>query len=222
MKRLRILLVDDDPLLLSLVGENLDSQPDLKVVAAASGGRQALEMLEELHDSIDVLLLDVAMPEMSGSECASRVRALYSSLTIVMFTSFEQESMLRESLLAGASGFLTKDLPTEELALVLHRANAGEIVLGPRPMSLVTESYLGDQNLDSDDRRFELAFRSLPERLSEVVIEIGRARTNQQIACSLGLTLGTTRGYVNEVLHRTGCRSRTEVAVRAVRLGLLA
>ncbi|MFZ1381962.1 MAG: response regulator transcription factor [Scrofimicrobium sp.] len=220
MSVLKILLVDDDELLLRLIGRNLSGCDDVEVVGTASNGYEAIKILERLGADVDVLLLDVAMPGISGPKTAALVRSIYPDLTIVMFTSFEKDSMLSESLRAGANGFLTKDSSTGELVDSLRRAVAGEKVFGRKPLSLLTGSYLGDSRLDEGDPEFEAAYNSMPPRLREVVVEIGRANTNDQIARSLGLGDGTIRSYVTDVLERTGCRSRTEVAVRAVRLGI--
>lgn len=220
MEELKVVIVDDDPLLLELVGGNLSAHKDVEVVATATDGLSGIEAVQELDGKVDILVLDAAMPGISGSETARLARLRFPELKILIFTAFERESMLSEALRAGANGFLTKDLPPDELVEMFRRVMGGETVLTQRPLSLLTGAYLKDGTLADGDEDFEVAWKQLPPRLQEVVQAIGRASTNDQIARTFGLSEGTVRGYVSEVLQRTGCRSRTEVAVRTVRLGL--
>jgi Response regulator containing a CheY-like receiver domain and an HTH DNA-binding domain len=213
---LKVLLADDDPILLDKVHGLLDSLDDIEVVAAVSDGCGALSALDE-HE-VDVALLDVDMPELDGIKTTEKIVAGHPDVTVVMLTAFEHQNSLKKSLAVGAKGFLTKDTPIETIAGLLHRARAGEAVFDSRPKEILVESYRGIPD-NVPDQDFLNKIESLTPRHKEALDLLVEAASNKEIAQTMGLSEGTVRLYVSEVLATTACKSRAEVAVKALRAG---
>ena len=133
LRSLRVLIVDDDPLIRTTFAEQLDSQRAITVVAAASGGRQAISLLMTGQQPIDVVLLDSDMPDMDGAQTARAIYERFPRMPIVMFTVFSRDEMLTDALAEGVNGFITKDESTENVAAALLRASRGEPVMSSSP-----------------------------------------------------------------------------------------
>ncbi|WP_075889217.1 response regulator [Actinomyces provencensis] len=217
MDPLRLLLADDDPALRESLASLLGSREDIDLVDSVPDGAAALGVLEER--CVDVALLDVDMPVLDGIDTTRRIVARHPDVTVVMLTSFAQDDFLDRALAAGANGFLTKDLPIASLARLLHAAVAGETVMGPRPTAMLAESYRSRVIQREEDPEFVAAIDALPTQLREVLGLLTRAASNRTIAKTLGLREKTAQAYVSDILRRTGCQSRAEVAVRALAIG---
>ncbi len=218
MRPLKLLLADDDRLTREGLAELLGERDDIDLVAVVGDGAAAIDALT--RTIVDVALLDVDMPVLDGITAARITAARHPGVTVVMLTAFEQEGFLAQALSAGAQGFLTKDIPIDQLAQLLHSAAAGITVMGPRPTAMLAKSYREQAARREDDPEFTKAVDKLSPRLRNVFDLLTRAESNQRIADLLGLSEGTARIYVSQVLTATGCSSRAEVAVRAVKVGL--
>ncbi|MEL4503844.1 response regulator transcription factor [Luteococcus sp. H138] len=215
---MRLLLADDDPVVLIGLAELLCQQSGIEVVGAVKDGEQAVEFCAA--HAVDVALLDVDMPIVDGVEAAKQILQRTPSVVVVMLTAFAHDEFLGRALAAGARGFLTKDLSAERIAELLRDAVAGQVVMGPKPLQMLVTAY-GARAVDSEARQeFARAAETLPVRLREVFDLLAQGLPNRVIARRLGLTESTTRVYVSKVLAHTGCRSRSEVAVKALGSGL--
>lgn len=218
MSPLRVLLADDDPPVRESLGSLLGAREDIELVAAVPDGLAALDAVA--RRPVDVALLDVEMPGLDGIETARRIAAWHPAIVVVMLTAFASDDFLDQALTAGASGFLTKDLPVARLADLLHEAARGGTVMGPRPTALLAEAYRSRLVQREEDPAFIAAVEALPGRLREVLSLLTHAASNRAIAAALGISEKTARMYASEILRRTGCRSRAEVAVRALNAGV--
>ena len=145
LRSLRVLIVDDDPLIRTTFAEQLDTQRAITVVAAASSGRQAISLLMTGQQPIDVVLLDSDMPDMDGAQTARAIYERFPKMPIVMFTVFSRDEMLTEALAEGVNGFITKDESTENVAAALLRASRGEPVMSSRPTRMLVNAYQSEQ-----------------------------------------------------------------------------
>lgn len=217
-KQLRVLLANDSPILRIELGSALASNDEITLVATVADGSDALGQLG--RHIVDVALLDVDMPVLDGVATARAIAAQHPDVTVVMLTAFEREDFLEQSLLAGASGFLTKDLPLKELVILLQHAASGKTVMGARPTALLAQSYREQARRKETSSDFIATVQAMPLRLKEVFDLLVAAASNRDIAHELHLSESTVRGYVSEILRLTGSRSRTEVAARALSSGL--
>lgn len=207
MTPLRVIIADDDPVFRHGMAAALDQYDDIDVLATVGDGEALLRGISG-HD-VDLALIDVEMPSLDGIGAARALASSRPDVTVVM-------------LAAGARGFLTKDMPVDEVVARLHDAAAGAFVMGPRPTAMLTEFYRTHTLHHCEDRVLKSTVESLPPRLREVFDLMSRAMSDKQISRQLHVTHGTARGYSTQVLHRTGCPSRTDLVLRAASAGLTA
>ncbi|MGJ9529876.1 response regulator [Actinotignum sp. GS-2025a] len=218
MDNIRILLADDDPIIREGLARLLNEQEGLAVVATAADGAQAIDQLRD--QKVDLALLDVDMPVMSGIEAAKRISQDYPHIVIVMLTVFEHEDSLGEVIGAGVRGFLTKDIVAPELAQLIRKAYGGQQVMAPRPTEILITSYEKIQQNKEEYADFVTAVEQLPEHLRTVFHLLLQALANKNIARQTGLSETTVRSYVSDILARTGCATRAELGITAIKAGI--
>lgn len=214
---LRVALIDDDAFLLDAMSTLLRSQEDVDLVGTGVNGLEAVQLA--IRHKPDVMLLDVDMPAVDGIEAARQINERFPKIVVIMLTAFEQRESLGRSLAAGAKGFLTKDVPIDHIVQQMHRAVRGETVMAPRPVKILVDSYTQQAQHRESDQRFIEAADALSDRLADVLELVITAASNRKIAEALHISEGTARNYVSQVLELTGCATRSEAAVRALRAG---
>ena len=125
----RVMMVDDDPFILTVFAEQLDAQPSVSVCATAAGGGQALKTLSSRSHCIDVVLLDISMPDLDGIQTARAIHKQYPEIPLVVFTAFSRDDMLAEALAEGVNGFITKDESAEDVATAMVRKDVHACLL---------------------------------------------------------------------------------------------
>lgn len=214
---MRILLADDQPLLLSALTTVLNAQPDIDVVATAHNGAEAVERAREY--SIDVAVLDIRMPVMDGIAAAKAIMPLGPK--VIMLTTFDDDALVQASIEAGVHGFLLKDADPEVLADAVRTVARGESVLASGVTGKVLEWVRGGvdkQNALSDFERQGLGL--LTGRELEVLAEIGAGATNAEIAQTLFIAETTVKTHVSSLLAKLGARDRIALVLIAQRTGI--
>lgn len=192
---IRLVIADDQALVRGALGALLDLEADLTVVGMASDGAEAVRRAEELQP--DVCLMDIQMPGKDGVEATRRIRAASPGTRVLIVTTFARPGYLRAALDAGASGFLVKDTPAEQLAEAVRRVHAGLRVLDP---VLAADSLFDGANPLSDRERQVLRLAS-------------DGRPAAAIAAEVFLSAGTVRNHLSSAIGKTGAANRTQ-AVR--------
>jgi DNA-binding NarL/FixJ family response regulator len=211
-----VLVVDDHAVVRRGLLAFLESEPDIDVVGDASGGTQALEVLARLDSEgrrPDVVLMDLVMEPIDGIESTRQLRARYKDVEVVALTSFGEDERLHAALDAGASGYLLKDADAEEVASAIRAAHRGELQLDPALARRLLSSLWAAQG---DDSKAELTAREL-----EIVRLLGAGKANKEIAGELAISERTARTHVSHILAKLDLSSRTQVALWAVREGLV-
>jgi len=206
--RLRLLLVDDHAIVREGIRAVLEEQPDLAVVGECGSGDEAIAVAESLAP--DIVLLDLCMPGTGPVETIRKLRALLPSLRVMVFTSFGEDEIVRDTLDAGATGFLLKDAMQDELVSAIRSVAAGQPWLAPAAQRQLMEML----------RRPEQPPDALTSRETDVLRLIAQGCSNKAIARTLGITEGTVKGYVSQILAKLGVEDRTQAALHAVRKGL--
>jgi len=196
--RIRLLIADDQALVRGALGALLELEPDLTVVGLASDGAEALRLAEELRP--DVCLMDIQMPGMDGVEATRRVREASPTTQILIVTTFARPGYLRSALDAGASGFIVKDTPAEQLAEAVRRVHRGVRVLDP---ALAADSLFDGAN-------------PLSERERQVLRLAEDGRSAAAVAAEVFLSAGTVRNHLSAAIGKTGAANRAQ----AVRIAL--
>ena len=216
----RVLLVDDQPLLLLGFRMVLETQPDLEVVGEAGDGVQGVAMTQALLP--DVVLMDVRMPVMDGIEATRQIVESGSAARILMLTTFNLDEYVFAALRAGASGFLLKDVPPGDLLSGIRAVAAGDAVVAPSVTRRLIAAFAGHLPDPSTGRSpTDERLQQLTEREREVVLEVARGRSNAEIAQQLHLSQATVKTHVGRILTKLALRDRVQVVVFAYEAGIV-
>lgn len=211
----RVLLVDDQAMIRAGFKLLIDNQPDLEVVGEADTGRAALSLAEELGP--DVILMDVQMPDMDGIEATAELVARGVAARILIVTTFQRDDYLFDALRAGASGFLLKTAPPEDLVQAIRVVADGRSLLDPTVTGRVIDSFAGaGPKVARSDRLDELT-----EREREVLEQVAQGLSNAEIADALFVGEATVKTHVSNVLSKLGLRDRVQAVVFAYEHGLV-
>jgi DNA-binding NarL/FixJ family response regulator len=214
----RVLIVDDQALVRTGFRMILEAEDDMEVVGEAADGREAISEAERLRP--DVVLMDVRMPELDGIEATRRLLAHGDADSkVVMLTTFDMDEYVYEALRAGASGFLLKDVPPEQLVTGIRSVASGDALLAPSVTRRVIEEFV--RRPPDSVRRPPAAVEELTERELEVLRLIARGLSNAEIAKELYVSETTVKTHVARVLMKLGVRDRVQAVVLAYESGLV-
>ncbi|MEU6712286.1 response regulator transcription factor [Nonomuraea sp. NPDC046802] len=209
---IRVLLVDDDPLVCAGLRLMLRGAPDIEVVGEAADGADVPDAVERLTP--DVVLMDIRMPYLDGIS-ATRALAARSGRTpqVIVLTTFDTDTTVIDALRAGASGFLVKHTPPEQIVEAVRRAAAGEPVLSPGVARTLISHVTG--GADPHTRRARDSLARLTEREREVALAVADGAANAEIAAALHLSVGAVKAHISSALAKLGLANRTQLAVLA-------
>jgi DNA-binding NarL/FixJ family response regulator len=196
----------------------LEAEPDLEVVGEAADGATGVSMASSLHP--DVVLMDVRMPGMDGIQATAAITASRSSKVLIL-TTYDLDQYVFAGLKAGASGFLLKDAPPDELTSAIRTVAAGEAVLAPTATRRLIDQFaplLPDPGRQ-DDR--DTVLSKLTDRERTVFAQLAAGRSNREIATELHLSEGTVKIHVGRILTKLGLRDRVQAVVLAYESGLI-
>ena len=213
---IRVLIADDQALVRGGLRMILDAQPDLDVVGEAVDGREALQQAREL--SPDLVLMDVRMPELDGLETTRRLLERDPSPKVLVLTTFDLDDYVYEAIRAGASGFLLKSSPPQQLVAGIRTVMAGDALLAPE----ITRRLL-DRFVERPPRPAGIPaeFADLSQREIEVLRLIADGRSNAEIAADLFLSEATVKTHVTHILTKLRLRDRVQAVALAYRTGLM-
>lgn len=214
---IRVLLVDDDPLVRAGLAMIIASASDLLVVGEAGDGREAVASVGAHRP--EVVLMDIRMPRLDGIAATARLRAMSTPPEVLVLTTFQTDAYVLDALRAGASGFLLKDTPPTEILAAIR-----QVAGGGRPLSPAVAKTVIDHIAQSagDERRAsaEAALALVSDREREVAVEIGRGRSNAEIAAALFLSEATVKAHVSRILTRLDLNNRVQIAMLVYDAGL--
>jgi DNA-binding NarL/FixJ family response regulator len=210
----RVAIVDDQAMVRTGFRLILDAEPDIEVVAEAGDGREALDAVARSRP--DVVLMDIQMPVLDGLEATRRIVAAGDDARVVILTTFERDDYITEAVRAGASGFLIKNAPPEDLLTAVRVVAAGEALLSPS----VTRRVLARLAAGTPDPAAAAGLDRLTERETEVLALVAGGLSNGEIAERLYLGEATVKTHLSRVLSKLGLRDRVQAAVYAYESGL--
>lgn len=213
MKPIRVMLVDDQALFRDGLRALLTDEAKVAVVAEAANGREALQRLHGLE--VDVVLMDLRMPEMDGVEATRRINERYPSLPVVVLTTFDNDDLVFQALRAHAKGYLLKDAPLRDIVNAIIAAHQGQSVLAPTVTRKVLEEFsrVAPPPPPADT--------GLTTRELEVLCLLGRGASNKQIGAALNLAEGTVKNHLSHIFTKLEVNDRTSAALKARELGLV-
>jgi RNA polymerase sigma factor (sigma-70 family) len=212
---IRVLIADDQALVRAGFRKILEADPGVEVVAEAADGLEAVETASRLP--VDVVLMDIRMPNLDGLEATRRLLNGSGTIRVLILTTFGLNEYVYEALRAGASGFLLKDAPPEELLMAVHVIARGDALLDPSITRVVIEEFA------SKPARTDLAsqLEELTPREREVLELLARGLSNTEIAEQFVLTEGTVKTHVTSILRKLTLRNRVQAVIFAYESGVL-
>ena len=214
----RIVLADDQPLLRLGFAMVLNSQPDLAVVGEASDGTEALRLAAQHRP--DVVLTDIRMPGMDGIAACRRLVAELPECRVIILTTFGLDEYVFTALRAGASGFLLKDCPPEELLAGIRAVAVGDAVVAPRITRRLLDTVVHHLP-ELPDQQPNARLDRLTDREREVLTAVASGLTNAEIAGHLQLSEATVKTHVGRILHKLQLRDRVQIVIFAYDAGIV-
>ncbi len=211
---LRLLVVDDQPVVRLGFTALLDSQPDLQVVGAAGDGQQAIRLARELAP--DVVLMDIRMPVLNGIEATRLMSQVKPPPKVLVLTTFDLDDYVYDALRAGASGFLLKDATPQEILDAVRVVGGGDALLAPSVTRRLIAEFAGRPQLTPPPE-----LDRLTPREHEVLLQMAAGRTNGEIARRLCLAEQTVKSHVSSVLFKLELRDRVQAVILAYESGLV-
>lgn len=217
---IRVLLADDQPLLLSALATILNSQPDIQVVATCVDGQAAVSAIRS--DPIDIAILDIRMPVLDGIGALQEIRRIAPQVRVLMLTTFNVPDLIERALAAGAHGFLLKDAEPEVLLSAVRSVYRGESVLSTGVTGHVIEGWRRKLNNPAQPLAAEVqqGLSLLTPREAEILTLIAQGKTNPEIAKQLVISGTTIKTHVSHLLSKLHCRDRIALVILARDAGL--
>jgi DNA-binding NarL/FixJ family response regulator len=209
MAKQRIILVDDHEVVRLGLKSLLERHPQFEIVGEAGSAREALEQVNLLNP--DVVVMDIRLPGTSGIEACEQIVNQYPNTKVIMLTSYAEDEMLFSAIRAGASGYILKQIGSEDLVKALESVGRGEALLDPA----VTQRVFQEVRRAVKEEEAS-AFAHLSQQEKHVLLLVSEGKTNREIAKSLFLGEGTVRNYVSSILSKLGVNNRAEAAAYAV------
>src|SRR5215813_12869261 len=203
-KQIKILTVDDHPILREGIAAIIRGEKDMLVVGEASNGREAIEMFRSKRP--DVTLMDLQMPDLNGIDAIATIRQQYPQARIIVLTTYEGDVLARRALKAGATGYILKDMIRTELLEAIRAVQLGRKYIPPKIAAELAEHYAEDD---------------LSEREIEVLREVARGTSNKIIAAHLSISEATVKAHMQKIMVKLGASDRTHAVNIAMTRGFL-
>jgi len=201
---IRILCVDDHPLMREGITAVIQNEPDMLVIGEASNGQEALQEFRKHHP--DITLMDLRLPDMSGIDALIAIRAEYAAARVIMLTTFEGDAEIQRALQAGAQGYMLKSMPRKRLVEMIRKVHAGAKSI-PTEIAAHLAEHLGDE--------------FLTRREVDVLQKMAGGNRNRDIAEQLFISEETVKGHVKHIMEKLRASDRTEAVAIAVRRGII-
>ena len=202
--RIRVLSVDDHPLLSEGIATMINSQPDMQLISQAASGSEAIQRYREHRP--DVTLMDLRLPDLSGIDAMIAIRTEFPDARVVMLTTFEGDVEIQRALQAGARGYLLKNMPPSEILDVIRHVHAGKKRVPPQVAAQIAE-HMSDEDLTA--------------REIEVLRKIAGGNRNKDIAEILFISEETVKVHIKHIMDKLGAKDRTQAIAIAVRRGII-
>ena len=207
MEKIRILMADDHPVVRAGIRGMLETQPDFEVIAEAENGQEAVASGSKLKP--DVILMDLRMPQMEGVEAIGKIKESQPEIHILVLTTYDTDADIVRAVEAGATGYLLKDAPREELFRAVRATARGDAVLAP----IVAARLMGKMRSPGEE--------SLSSREIEVLLLVARGASNQDVAEKLHISKATVKSHLLQIYQKLGVSDRTAAATTALERGII-
>ncbi|HHV06273.1 MAG TPA: response regulator transcription factor [Anaerolineaceae bacterium] len=211
---IKIIIADDQEIVCEGLKKILQSDPEIKVIGIANNGQQALDLVH--HQTPDLVLMDLQMPIMNGVQAIRQLRKTHPDLPVIVLTTYMDDKWLFDAIRAGATGYLLKDSPRQELIDAIKGTLSGNVYLDPSVARKVLDSVAASPEPIESDEDFDLS-----ERERDILQLLVEGLSNAEIAHRLYLSEGTVRNYLSSLFVKLDVSDRTQAVVVALRRGLV-
>ncbi|MFD3525230.1 response regulator [Streptomyces sp. NPDC058653] len=213
---MRVLLVDDQPLVRAALRMVITDAPDLDVVGEAGTGAEAVRLTAELAP--DVVVMDIRMPGTDGIRATEQITAGPGSTHVIVLTTFDEDEYVYGALRAGAAGFLVKDMALDDILAAIRVVAGGDGLIAPGVTRRLIKEFAG-RPASAPARR---SVSGITDREREVLVLVGRGLSNTEIAAELSISVATAKTYLTRLLAKLGARDRVQLVILAYETGLVA
>ena len=210
---IKVLLVDDQHLIRQGLKALLELETDLEIVGEAENGKEAIQVISQLEP--DVVMMDIRMPVMDGVAATKEIQQNFSNIKVLVLTTFDDDEYVTKALQNGATGYLLKDTPSEEVAVAIRAVHKGYTQLGPGIAKKLLTQFPSEIKNHSNQTEPPLGLTELTPREKEVLKLITSGDSNKEIAKKLYISEGTVKNHVTNILSRLNLRDRTQAAIFA-------
>ncbi|RZU23788.1 response regulator transcription factor [Streptomyces sp. BK239] len=218
MTAIKVLLVDDDPLVRAGLSFMMGGADDIEIVGEAGDGGEVEALVDRTRPH--VVLMDIRMPSVDGLTATERLRSREDAPQVVVLTTFHADEQVLRALRAGAAGFVLKDTPPAEILDAVRRVASGDPVLSPTVTRQLMD-HAADAAADARRSRARERVATLGEREREVAVAVGRGQSNAEIAAGLFMSVATVKTHVSRILAKLDLNNRVQIALLAHDAGLL-
>lgn len=211
MEKIRLLIADDHPAFREGLSRLLEEEEDLECVATSADGEEAVKMVEELHP--DVAIIDVSMPKLDGIKATEKIKAACPDTAVLMVSAFDYPSYVLASLKAGASGYMSKDRPLQELISAIRLVRGGDSILDLKATDTIVQCLI------DSERGSKTGFDELQSRELDVIKLTAKGMSNKDIANELFISERTVQTHLINIFRKLGVNSRTQAVLYALRKG---
>lgn len=211
MEKIRLLIADDHPAFREGLSRLLEEEEDLECVATSADGEEAVKMVEELHP--DVAIIDVSMPKLDGIKATEKIKAACPDTAVLMVSAFDYPSYVLASLKAGASGYMSKDRPLQELISAIRLVRGGDSILDLKATDTIVQCLI------DSERGSKTGFDELQSRELDVIKLTAKGMSNKDIANELFISERTVQTHLINIFRKLGVNSRTQAVLHALRKG---
>ncbi|SDC85006.1 response regulator [Geotoga petraea] len=210
---IKVMLVDDQDLIREGIKMILSLCEEIEVVDEAANGKEAFEKVKKNKD-IDVILMDIKMPEMNGVEATKKIKELENSPKVVILTTFKDDEYLFEALKNGADGYILKDVKSDEIVEAIKTVYSGNMLLRSEMAEKILKFING---INKEEKKKEVSisgpYESLTQREVEIAVLISEGKSNKEISETLYITEGTVKNHLTRILAKLQLRDRTQLAL---------
>jgi DNA-binding NarL/FixJ family response regulator len=207
---IRVLIADDDPLVRSGLSLLFAATDDIRVVAESADGTEVGPAVAAYDP--DLVLMDIRMPKLDGLAATELLRARDRAPEVIVLTTFDADEHVLRALRAGASGFLLKDTPPEEIVAAVRKVALGEVMLSPQVTRRLVE-HVAESGAEARRARARKALERLTDREREVALALGEGRSNAEIAAELYMSVATVKAHVSSLLSKLELNNRVQIAL---------